>query len=459
MSNRTDDFNRADSTTTLGTPSDGGSAWSVLSGTWGISTNRGYNVSGGGQEVAVLESSAADVDVQITLQTFSSNVGLILRATDDSNYILLSIDGTAELYKRVGGSFTLLQGTSVTPLTGETWKLTASGNTVKFYKNGVQQGTDQDVSGIGSDTKHGIRAHNDSTSRLDDFSITDLTSAPTFDTQFARYNYPDRIARRNGPAPLRRGVKHFVPDTTQAAAVDFNFVFPKRARRRVIRRHFPGLILQSEDFGTLTVTLDAVTSAATGIVDVQGTTAANLDAATVAATGAVQDLTFVYPKRSRVRQSKRFTWPIFGFTADTISGVVTSTLDPVTLSSTGTVDVLATLAATLGAATVSATGQVLVQAAASSTLGGVSSSETGQVLVQGTTAQTLAPVTISATGTAPSTEDFGTLAATLGSVTLSALGTVQDYLPGPTRKKYPRQIIDYWFRSSPNVYLGPGPNR
>src|SRR4051812_42221595 len=62
---RSDTFTRADSASSLGTPSDGGSAWAT-SDTWGISTNRAYNAGADAQSTAVLESSKSDVLVQAT---------------------------------------------------------------------------------------------------------------------------------------------------------------------------------------------------------------------------------------------------------------------------------------------------------------------------------------------------------------------------------------------------------
>src|SRR5689334_12682212 len=106
MSNRSDDFNRADNASTLGTPSDAGSAWSALEGTWGISSNQAYNPTADGQGTAALESSIADAQVQATLAT-SGGSGLIGRATDGNNYILFARADASnvKIYSRVSSSF------------------------------------------------------------------------------------------------------------------------------------------------------------------------------------------------------------------------------------------------------------------------------------------------------------------------------------------------------------------
>src|SRR5437868_11244363 len=118
MTNRSDNFNRADTTNAIGTPSDGGSAWSQVSGTWGISGNAAYESSGAATNlVAALEAAVADVDVQVTIPAGGTTLdhGLNARLADDNNYLLwIWTAGGAGLglFKKVGGSFTLL-GSSV----------------------------------------------------------------------------------------------------------------------------------------------------------------------------------------------------------------------------------------------------------------------------------------------------------------------------------------------------------
>jgi hypothetical protein len=177
MGDRSDTFNRADSTSSLGTPSDGGSAWSVLNGTWGISSNRGYCHGAEAQAVAVLESSAANVEVQVTIKADAADDGLILRASDNNNYILgvIGSSGT-RIFTREAGSFTLKQTDATAPAINDVFKLTGSGNTVTLYKNGASVLTDT-ITFNNTATKHGIRASLTDTQRFEDFSITDLDSA------------------------------------------------------------------------------------------------------------------------------------------------------------------------------------------------------------------------------------------------------------------------------------------
>lgn len=177
MANRSDNFNRTDSSSAMGTPSDAGSDWVALTGTWGIASNRGYCAtdSGDNQNSAVLESSASDVDVEVTCTTGNNDQGIILRATDASNYILLrhGTDGSVIFYKREAGTFTSFASTSgVSQSNGDVIKATASGNDFELFVNGVSALTGTS-SFNNTATKHGLRVYSSTTPRWEDFSITD----------------------------------------------------------------------------------------------------------------------------------------------------------------------------------------------------------------------------------------------------------------------------------------------
>lgn len=174
MSSRSDNFNRADGA--IGTPSDGGSAWVQESGTWAISTNRAHESAVTAQAVCSLQSSASIVDVQATMLEAggldSGACGLVARVADDSNYLLYIPDG--RLYKKVGGGFTLMAGFASTTISnGDVLKLSVDGsNLITGYNNGSSIISTTDSAGS-TNTKHGIRTHNESGWYFDTFSITD----------------------------------------------------------------------------------------------------------------------------------------------------------------------------------------------------------------------------------------------------------------------------------------------
>ena len=144
--------------------------------------------------------------------------------------------------------------------------------------------------------------------------------------------------------------------------------------------------LMPPDNAAVSLTLGAVTSTATGTVDVVGTSAVTLGAATSTATATVD-----------------------------VFGTLTKTLDTATISSTGTVDIFGIVTPTLGAVTLTATGTVDVVGTSAVTLGAATSVATGTVDVVGTSAVTLGAATSVATGTV---DVVGTLTTTLDDVTL-----------------------------------------
>jgi hypothetical protein len=184
VANRADNYNRADSATALGTPSDGGSAWVAQAGTWGIASNTGYSVTTTIQSTAVLDSGSSNVDVVVTTPTVGTDLGVIARAADTSNYLLFAwTSGTGyRLFKNVGGTFIQL-GSTVTGTqgTGDTLEIKAdSSNAITGYHNGSAIVGPVTESVGATNTKHGIRSHSETTTRFDDFSITDIvTSTPS----------------------------------------------------------------------------------------------------------------------------------------------------------------------------------------------------------------------------------------------------------------------------------------
>lgn len=174
MSNRSDNFNRANGS--IGTPSDGGSAWSVLSGVWEISANNAFSNSIAAHTVASLEASTSDADVQATVVIKQNGCGLAARIADNSNYLRMYVQGadsTMHLYKVVAGVHTLLtEDLAVTYAAGDVIKISCNGTSVKCYLNGVEKLSVTESAGL-TNTQHGLYA-NTSAPTYDDFSITGI---------------------------------------------------------------------------------------------------------------------------------------------------------------------------------------------------------------------------------------------------------------------------------------------
>ena len=174
MTNRTDNFNRADSTTSLGTPSDSGSAWTTYQSTLGILSNTAYDVTHSLYGVAGLESSISDCAVQVTC-TAQGNMSCSARITDKNNFLTGGGDGSGNLsiYKIVSGGFTQLGSASATQAAGDVFKFTVNGTALELFLNGVSKVTAS--SNVGqTNTIHGIFDFLSASARFDDFSITAL---------------------------------------------------------------------------------------------------------------------------------------------------------------------------------------------------------------------------------------------------------------------------------------------
>jgi hypothetical protein len=207
MANRSDNFNRADSTTTLGTPSDGGSAWSVLGGTFGILSNEAYKVStAAAWDIAVLEASSANVEVQATASQYGTTeprAGVAFRVVDTNNWFAAIFYGSyVVLNKNVGGSITEVTSAFASITATDTIKAVANGNSLSVYRNGALVLGPVTDSTHNTATQHGIVAvHQDSGTtngykfRHDDFSITDLGGGSWFTRDRKRTYMLPRLRR------------------------------------------------------------------------------------------------------------------------------------------------------------------------------------------------------------------------------------------------------------------------
>jgi len=181
--NVTDDFNRADSTTSLGT-STSGHAWTALTGTWGISSNKAYvENSSGSQTIAYVEAADADVIIEVTVHnnTLSNSInrmGIAFRITDASNYLFAYFVGTNALriFKVVAGSGTQIGTATVTFANNSVLKVVIAGYQLEAYQNGVLKVGPITETFNQTATKHGLVWENGgrpiTECRWEDFSIT-----------------------------------------------------------------------------------------------------------------------------------------------------------------------------------------------------------------------------------------------------------------------------------------------
>ena len=164
-----DNFNRADNTTSLGT-ADTGQAWAVSSGTWGISSNTAYDTTSATAQTAQIEAGKADCTVSITYANNPNNAGggsgLSCRVASSGNFYFVARDVAG---KCVNGSLTVL-ASYTTAVALDVMSVTLSGSSLVVKKNGVQVGSFTD-STFPTQTLHGLWANSNNLTRFDNFSI------------------------------------------------------------------------------------------------------------------------------------------------------------------------------------------------------------------------------------------------------------------------------------------------
>jgi hypothetical protein len=199
-------FDRADSTTTLGT-ADTGQVWQVLAGTWGISAGRAYSAVATANGAAVIDCGNADGVYIVTLATKGTAPRIILRAIDASNYLF--IDGAGALWKRSAGVNTKLRDGTTLP--ARLLAVVLDGPLVRLYDETLGgAGRDQwgrrrvltehrltsaDQAKYGPATRHGIGADSETNSRFDDFQVASVGATPAASSIVVTdsFNRPDAL--------------------------------------------------------------------------------------------------------------------------------------------------------------------------------------------------------------------------------------------------------------------------
>ncbi len=149
----TDSFNRANSSTTLGSTDGTGHldpiAWTYPYGeVWGIDTNQAKKQtagsSGAGEHFAVIDLGVSDMDVSIVtaVRVVANGAGLCFRFVDSSHYWLYrnSNLGSTQLILRNGGG-EAVQASDSGGTEGDTLRVVATGSSLTCYRNGVLKQT------------------------------------------------------------------------------------------------------------------------------------------------------------------------------------------------------------------------------------------------------------------------------------------------------------------------------
>lgn len=165
-----DDFNRANSTTSLGSAIAGG-PYTVRAGTWGINSNRAYT-SVSTAESLVTFPAATDVDLQVTFAVLGGH--LVLRWVDSSNYWLIGpasgTSGVWTVWRKRAGTFVVAASSGVTAAAGDVVRAIASGRFLYFYANTKMVIAIEDNAFPAATSTCGLRLSSTTTGRFDDLS-------------------------------------------------------------------------------------------------------------------------------------------------------------------------------------------------------------------------------------------------------------------------------------------------
>lgn len=178
-----DDFNRADSSTTLGTSSSG-HAWTANRGTWGISGNAAYQPVAGSPGVATVDLGDKDGRVGFTITAGTAEAWATFRWLDFSNswFVGNVVGSKYQLVKRVSGTQTTVDTSTTTNVTvGDVVVVYFQGDSITLYVNDVLT----DVSATSSDntgstnSRVGLRTGSGTSTRFDTFfADSGIISAP-----------------------------------------------------------------------------------------------------------------------------------------------------------------------------------------------------------------------------------------------------------------------------------------
>ncbi len=232
-----DTFNRADSTTTLGS-TDGGTSltWQydapVFGGTpsWGIVSNTAYTPGTGAglarSPVAYVDIGSGDIDLSVTLATAGNQGGLIFRWSDSANYWFFLnslIDNVMYLGKRVAGVSTILAGAAGAAGNGVALRVVALGSSITAYSGVTVKATTTDTFNATA-TKHGLITQNEFVSnsggdvavRFDSFSIDSSAVAFPLYAELGR-SVDDDLIRNYVTVTRAGGVDQIATDSASIA--------------------------------------------------------------------------------------------------------------------------------------------------------------------------------------------------------------------------------------------------
>lgn len=170
-----DTFDRTNSTSSLGTMSNGQMSWTAATGTLGINSNLAYAPAAGDNKAVVPVTSETNIEC---LMTTAGNAGIIFRYKDANNfwYYVRHTDGNARLGYWNGGVETVITpSTTQAVSSGDLLRVTVLGGHIRTYVDNVKThdtGTTTSYQTFNLfESKAGIAIY-DTTARLNNFTAS-----------------------------------------------------------------------------------------------------------------------------------------------------------------------------------------------------------------------------------------------------------------------------------------------
>lgn len=195
-----DSFDRANSAVSLGSP-DKGAAWSALSGTWGISSNRAYMpaANSSNQRAAVIDVGAEDFEIEceVFLSSTRAYIGLAFKHASATSFLATRISCDSanntitlrEITAATTGTL-LVTGPKADFILGASYMLRVrvEGDRVRVWVDDVLQidytMTASQSAAFASSTSAGLftrkdatTGNDDGTSRWENFTVSDLSGS------------------------------------------------------------------------------------------------------------------------------------------------------------------------------------------------------------------------------------------------------------------------------------------
>lgn len=177
-----DDFNRANSTSSPGTPATGG-PYTVAAGTWGINSNALYTSAS--LATAVLTyPSGRDVDITVKFLSASDASGIVFRYVDLNNFWTLYQPASANarwtLARRVAGTLVSVWDGPIMAA-GDTARVVAYGPTIYVFINGKFYGSIADnwATVPATSAPSGFYVSSSTVAHFDSVTAVDAIAAPS----------------------------------------------------------------------------------------------------------------------------------------------------------------------------------------------------------------------------------------------------------------------------------------